>query len=268
MPAAVSSPTLEALTVKVVSIFPENTKKGIPLIHAGVLLLDPDSSRSLALIEGSSLTALRTGAASGLATDLLARSESRVAAVIGAGGQARTQVAAICSVRPIEEVRIYARQPGHIEDIIREMATRSAREAVRGADIVCTATYSTKPVFPDASLEPGTHINAIGTYTPEMHEVPSETVLRAQVVVDQRDAALAEVGDLCVPIRAGIVGPEIFRAENGEMAAGIVPFERLSDEVTLFKSVGLGVQDTFAAARVYRNAHKMELGTEAVRDST
>src|SRR5690606_12939754 len=173
--------------------------------NAVVLLLDADTGLPLALLDGTWLTALRTGAASGLATHLLAREDASVVALFGAGVQARTQLEAVRAVRDIREVRIVSRTAGSAQRLASELdgvavhVLDDAAAAVRGADIVITATNSTTPVFPGSALEPGAHVNAVGAYTPEMRELDDDAMRRAVVVVDSREAALAEPGDLVVP---------------------------------------------------------------------
>ncbi len=270
MPAFVGGDE-EALAVKVVSVFPHNPERGMPTIYAAVLVLEPDTGRPVALLEGGTLTALRTGAASGAATDVLARRDSRVLAVFGAGTQGRTQAEAVCTVRPIERVWVYDISRERAEAFAAEMAgfgpipqdvrvAETPREAVREADVICTATISAKPVFDDADLKPGVHINGIGAYTPQMAEVPPETVARALVVVDSREAALAEAGDLIQPIEAGIITPEHIHAELGEILLGRKEGRTAADQITFFKSVGVAVQDAMASLAAVRNAKAQNLG--------
>ena len=272
MPAFVGGEE-EALTVKVVSVFPHNPERGMPTIYAVVLVLEPDTGRPIALLEGGTLTALRTGAASGAATDVLARPDSRVLAVFGAGTQGRTQAEAVCTVRPIERVWVYDISRKRAEAFAAEMAgfgaipqdvrvAETPREAVREADVICTATISTKPVFDDADLKDGVHINGIGAYTPEMAEVPPETVARALVVVDSREAVLAEAGDLIQPIEAGIITPDHIHAELGEILLGRKEGRTSADQITFFKSVGVAVQDAMAAQVALQNAKVRGLGRE------
>lgn len=259
------------LAVKVVSVFPGNASRGLPTLHALVVALDPASGAPLALIEGASLTALRTGAASGAASDLLARPESATLAVFGSGVQARTQVLALCAVRPIREIRIFSLDPAGAARMAEELTRQAGVEAsirradspeaaVRGADVVCTATTSATPVFPDAALAPGVHINAIGAFTPEMQEIDAATVARARIFVDSKRAALAEAGDLIQPLQAGLITEASIVGEIGEVAAGRRPGRTSADEITLFKSVGLAVQDAVAAGRAVRNAEALGLG--------
>ncbi len=271
MPARV--PSMGALGLKVVAVFPENPARGLPTIHALVCLLDPETGQPLAIMDGTFLTALRTGAVSGAATDLLARPDSRTLAVVGAGAQGATQMAAVCAVRPIERIVAVDRDEAafaRLRDILgrdwpdllpRLETTTDAAAAVRDADVVCTATTSRTPVFDDADLRPGSHVNAVGAYTPEMQELPAATVARATVVVDAVEAALAEAGDLIVPLRDGLVDRGHFARELGMVAAGTAPGRTSDDEVTLFKSVGNAVQDVVVARRAFDRARATEAGT-------
>ncbi|MDX1437910.1 MAG: hypothetical protein R3335_13950, partial [Anaerolineales bacterium] len=216
MPAHLLSPDgEEALVVKVVGVYPENPKSALPVIHASVLVSDAQTGRPLALLEGGSLTAIRTGAGAGAATDLLARPDSHTAAIFGAGIQARTQLEAVCTVRPIERVWIYDPIPEKIEIMIQELsgvgpipndirAASNPGSAVGDADIICTATTSLTPVFADADLKEGTHINAVGAFTPEMAEVPPASVARSRVYIDSHQASAAEAGDLIQAAAAGL----------------------------------------------------------------
>jgi alanine dehydrogenase len=264
----------DALGAKIVSLFPENLEKGLPLIHAVVLLIDAEIGRPLAMIDGTYLTALRTGAASGVATDLLARPDAHTAAIFGAGAQARTQLEAVSTVRPIDRVWVYDQVPERAEAYVEEMRSRgrpvpsaitaatSPDQAVRDADVICTATTSKTPVFRDADLKPGVHINGIGSYTPEMQEVPAETVVRARVVVDSRSASLEEAGDLIIPMREGLFDTADIHGEIGEVAAGRIPGRQSNTEVTFFKSVGVAVQDVAVAEVILRRAAELGLGIQ------
>ncbi|HEY75433.1 MAG TPA: hypothetical protein G4O00_04525 [Thermoflexia bacterium] len=261
----------DRMAVKIVSVFNDNPARGLPLIHALVVVVDAGTGAPTAVMDGTYLTALRTGAASGAATDLLAREDARVAAVFGAGAQGRTQLEAVCAVRPIETAWVYDVDPGRAATYAGEMADRlgipirvasTPAEAVRAADVICTATTSTAPVFNDADVRPGTHINAIGAYTPQMQEVPAETVVRAKVVIDHREASLAEAGDLIIPLQQGLITEDHIWAELGEIVAGVKPGRTDPEEITLFKSVGVAVQDVAAAAAVLEAAERLGLGVE------
>lgn len=273
MPAFVHSLEGGALAIKVVSLFPANPARGLAYIQAAVLVFDPETGRTLALLEGSSLTAIRTGAAGGAAVDLLARKDSKVAAIFGAGAQARTQLEAACTARPIEIVFIYARNAEKAYAFATEMerkgftaqefrVAQSPKEAIEQADIICTATTSSAPVFEDKDVKPGTHISAVGSYTPEMQEVPAETLQRAKIFVDSRSASLEEAGDLIQPIRAGLFDESHIRAELGEVVLGLHRGRESAEEITYFKSVGIAVQDAMAAQVALANARKMNIGTE------
>jgi alanine dehydrogenase len=259
------------MAMKIVSVFDDNPEKGLPLIHALVVAVDAETGAPTAVMDGTYMTAVRTGAASGVATRLLARDDSRVAAIFGAGVQSRTQLEAVRAVRPIEEAWIYDIESGRAETYADEMSERlplsvrvaaSPAEAVERADVICTATTSPRPVFESSGVRPGTHINAIGAYTPQMQEIPAETVLRAKVVIDHREAALVEAGDLLIPMGKGLMGEDHIYAELGEIAAGEKPGRQSSQEITLFKSVGVAVQDVAAAGAVLNTARELGLGVE------
>lgn len=271
MPAYVQAETGEALAVKIVSLFPKNPQRGLAYIQAAVLVLEADTGCALALLEGSSLTAIRTGAGSGAAIDLLARRDSRVLAVFGAGAQGRTQAEAACNVRQIETVWVYDARAEQSKKFAAEMAGRgpipkdvrvaeNPAQAMREADIVCTATTSLTPVFSDRDLKRGAHVSAIGSYTPEMQEIPAETVARARVVVDSISATLAETGDLVKPIQAGLITEAHIYAELGEIVLGRKAGRQTDEEITFFKSVGVAVQDAMAAQVALKNADKMGIG--------
>jgi ornithine cyclodeaminase/alanine dehydrogenase-like protein (mu-crystallin family) len=259
------------LAVKIVSVFPENTKLDLPTIHAAVLVLEPHTGRVLAVLEGGVLTAIRTGAGCGAATDLLARPDSRVAAIFGAGVQGRTQLEAICSVRSIKKVWIYDPNKTNVETFIREMAgngpipkdlfaAKNAQEAIIDSDIISTATTSYTPVFAASDLKSGVHINAVGSFTPEMQEIPSEVIQQAQVIVDSKDAVLGESGDLLQPIEQGLITSDHIHAEIGELVLGRKTGRVDDQQITVFKSVGVAVQDAVAGRLALENAQKMGLG--------
>jgi alanine dehydrogenase len=263
----------EALALKVVSLFEGNRLRGLARIQAAVLVLEPDTGRIAALLEGATLTAIRTAAASGAATDMLARPESKTLAVLGAGVQARAHIEAICAIRPIESVRVFGPSPDRVNSVVQDCAARkdirarfiavaSVAEALNDADIVCATTTSATPVFADGYIQAGVHINAIGSYRPEAAEVPPETVVRSKVIVDSRDAAWAEAGDLIQPLRAGRIGKDHIDAELGEIILGLRPGRTNAQEITLFKSVGIAVQDAFAARVAVDSARRLGLGQE------
>ena len=259
------------MAVKIVSVFPHNLDKGLPTINAIVIALDSETGQPIAVMEGASLTAIRTGAASGAATDLLALPEANSLAIFGSGAQARTQLEAVCTVRKIERVWVYSLDEPGAEVFVDEMAghgpipndlklVASPSEAIAEADVICTATTSSTPVFNGAELKPGTHINAIGSFTPDMQEVDIETILRSMVVVDSREAVLAEAGDLIIPIDKGVITAEWIHAELGEIINGAKSNRLDPNQITLFKSVGVAVQDAIAASRALKGAEVASLG--------
>lgn len=270
MPAALESDEPPLLTVKVVSVFPDNPSGEVPSIHSTLIAVDAATGIPLALLDGASLTAIRTAAACGLATDLLARPDSAVLAVFGSGVHARTQVRAVCAVRPIEEVRIFNPNRESARVMVAElesMESRGARfrcavssaDALSGADIACAATTSRTPVFHDSEVPDGIHINAIGSFLPEEREVPGGTVLRARVVVDDLHDALEEAGDLLIPMADGLFGEDHIRCDLGSLVLGRGAGRGSETEVTFFKSVGLAVQDVVAAQMVLRQARRLGL---------
>lgn len=271
MPGRLDRPS--RVGAKAVSVFPGNPERhGLPSVNAGVLLVDPDTGRPAALVAGNHLTAVRTGAASGVATEHLAREDASTLALFGAGVQARTQLAAVAAVRDLREVRVVARTLESARAFAREhdpgdgrlprvRAVGDAAGALRGADVVVAATDSHDPVFDGRHVEAGTHVNGVGSYTPEMQEVDAELVTRARVVVDHRSSALEEAGDLLVPIRDGRFSPDAIHAEIGEIVSGDRPGRTDRDQITFFESVGNVVQDLAAASLAVEAARERGLGT-------
>ncbi len=259
------------LAIKLVSVFPGNAALELPTIHAVVTVIDPETGRPLALLEGASLTAIRTGAGSGAATELLARSDATRLGIFGSGVQARTQLEAVCAVRPIEAIGVYSPNRRHAERFADEMSgssvfewqvtiAESPQELVARSEVICTATTSAIPVFNGADVLPGTHINAVGSFTSEMQEVDAETIRRSLVVVDSREAVLAEAGDLIVPLQRGEITEDHLHAELGELVNGTRAGRSDPDQITYFKSVGLAVQDAAAAGLALRRAEALGLG--------
>lgn len=259
------------MAIKIITIYPGNVNFGLKTAHAIVIVLDPKTGRTVAILEGGSLTAIRTGAASGAATDLLARSDSRRVALFGSGVQARTQLEAVCTVRNIEEVWLYSIDRPGAEKFIAEMAgktpipnrihlAKDSHEAVAHADIICTATTSATPVFDGHDLRQGMHINAIGSYKPNLREVDAETLKRSYIVVDTIEGAPEETGDLFIPLHDGEIGKECINVELGEIVLGNKPGRTSDDQITYFKSTGIAVQDVVAANLAMANAREMGLG--------
>lgn len=267
-------PKIKSLGAKIVSVFPQNLKYDKPTIHAFVIICDAKTGQPAAIMDGTFLTALRTGAASGIATDLLARKQAKIAAIIGAGIQGRTQLEAVCCVRKIQRVLVYDKNNRAAETFSEEMQSRgfpiprdisvapSSEKAIAEADVICTATTSTVPVFEDVHLKPGVHINGVGSYTPQMQEIPEKTIARAKVVVDSLAASLEEAGDLIIPIEKGLIDQTHIRGEIGQVALGSLSVRETDDDITFFKSVGLAIQDVAVAELALRNAESLQLGTD------
>lgn len=241
--------------VKVVSVFPDNAARGLPSVHGVYLLLDASTGTPLAAMDGTSLTLWRTGAASALAASYLARPDAATLAMVGTGALAPHLVASHALVRPIREVRLWGRDPAKARALAarldapgrRVRAESDLEGAVRGAQIVSCATLSRAPLVRGAWLVPGTHLDLVGGFTPEMREADDEAVRRARVFVDTREGALGEAGDLVQPLRSGVLREADIAADLAELARGLRPGRRRPDEITLFKSVGTALEDLAAA---------------------
>lgn len=259
------------LALKMVSIWGDNPARGLPAIVALVTVLDSATGQPRALINGEALTALRTGAGGGLATDLLARPEAHLVAVFGSGVQARAQLEAVRVVRHITEVRILGRTAASVERFAREIAASpnaplvkmatSPQAAVAGADIIITATTSATPVFNGHDLSPGMHITGVGSYAPHLQEVDEVAVQRSKIVVDSLVACLAEAGDLLIPLQKNLINKMDIHGELGEIVNGQLPGRESAEEITFFKSVGVAAQDAAAAGAILREAEAQGLGT-------
>ena len=263
-------PRQNRLGVKVVTVIPDNRDRDLPTIQALVAVFDSETGRPLAVMDGELLTAMRTGAASGVATDALARKNASVAAVIGAGVQGMRQLEAVCTVRTIREALVFDPDRERAEAFAAEMGRRLGRtvrvldtvSAVFAADVVCTATSSGMPVVADADLAKGAHVNAIGAYRSDTREIPGAAVARATLFVDSREACLAEAGELVMAMAEGHLDPTVPPAEIGEVLAGSKPGRTEDSELTIFKSVGNAVQDLAVAGLILEEARRLELGTE------
>jgi ornithine cyclodeaminase len=259
-----------ALGAKLVSVFPGNPVRGLPMITGVVIVLDATTGVPIGLCDGGFLTAWRTGAASGAATDLLARDDAAIAAVVGCGVQGRTQALALDTVRKLEEIRVFDGFPAQAEAFIAEMTPEinarlvpaaSADEAIDGADVVCTATTATEPVIHGAQLFAGAHLNGVGSFTPAMREVDGAAIARARIIVDSREAALTEAGELIAAVTEGLTDPADW-VELGEIVNGAASGRESDTGLSFFKSVGLAVQDMAAAALAFANAERLGLGDE------
>jgi len=258
-----------ALGMKAVSVFPGNARRGIDTHQGAVLLFEPDTGRLSALLDGAAITAIRTAAVSGLATDLLARKDAAELAILGAGVQARTHLEAIAAVRSLRRVRIWSRNPEHARNLARESVARypatidavpTAEAAVRGADVVATVTASPQPVLQRPWVKDGAHINAVGSSIPTTREIDTATMAAARLFVDRRESALNEAGDVLIAMREGGFGANHIQAELGEVIVGTDPGRRSATELTLFKSLGLAVEDVASAAFILKRAKQTGAG--------
>lgn len=268
MPAHLPGPE-EALGFKAVSVFHGNAELGLDSHQGAVVLLDPATGELQAVMHAGAITAIRTAAVSGLATKLLAREDARELAILGTGVQARTHLEAVACVRGLERVRVWGRTPEHARAFAEEAAGRlfsveavgSAEAAVRGADVVVTVTASPEPVLARAWLAPGAHVNAVGASLPTARELDTATVAEAALYVDRRESALGESGDYLIAAKEAGFGPEHIRGELGEVVIGAALGRASAAELTVFKSLGLAVEDMAAAAFLYRRAREAGVGT-------
>jgi ornithine cyclodeaminase/alanine dehydrogenase len=269
MPALIGG--AKGFGVKYVADFHDNRDKGLPHLVSAVLLMDGETGRPVALLEGAYLTDMRTGASAGLAARLLAREDARVVAVFGAGGTARPSLEAVCHVRAIEKVLVVGRTETRLQRFVEEMrahggrvpraieATKDRRRAVREADIIIAATNSPEPVFDGRDLRPGTHISSVGNVTGR--ELDGETIRRARVLLDSREGCLQQARDIYLPIQEGLVPHEQLQDELGQVVLGERPGRQNREEITLFKSLGIAIQDLVTGLHVLREAERLRKGT-------
>jgi ornithine cyclodeaminase/alanine dehydrogenase-like protein (mu-crystallin family) len=255
MPAALGSP--RTLGAKLLTLFPRNHGRGVPSHQGVIVTFNPDDGSLSAVVDAGSVTAIRTAAASAVATRALARSDASELAILGSGVQARTHVEAMLAVRPIRRVRAWSPNRERLEAFVAEVRDRhgvpaeaasSARVAVEGADLVCTVTASPVPVLEGAWVAPGVHVNAVGASTPTTRELDARAVALSRFFVDRRESALAEAGDWILARDEGAVTDADLAGEVGEVLLGTVPGRTDAAEVTVFKSLGLAIQDLAAVA--------------------
>lgn len=242
----------QGVGVKLLTVKPDNPERGLPLVQGVYVLFAPGTLEPVALLDGAELTAIRTGGVSALATRHLALPDASRLVIFGAGIQGRGHLEAMLAVRPIEDVVVVSRSPAGAEALAeraRELGARASvgdPDAVRDADIVCTCTTSPTPVLNGSLLRPGTHVNAIGAYRPDTRELDDETVRGARIVVETREVAFAEAGDLLIPMATGVIRRENVVADLSELVAGATV--RTSEEDrTVFKSVGVAFEDLVVA---------------------
>jgi ornithine cyclodeaminase/alanine dehydrogenase-like protein (mu-crystallin family) len=252
----------ESLTgLKILTMYPGAASAGLPSVQGLVVLVDATTGEPLALLDGAAITELRTAAVSAVATDRLARADATSLAIIGAGVQAAAHVRALATIRPWRSIRIYSRSAARVEKLVALVraegidvtAVSSAAEAVREADVVCTTTSACSPVFEDADTAAGAHITAVGAFGPTCRELPSALVARAELFADSREAVLAEAGDILTPMAEGLVTAESV-TEIGDVFGGRHPGRADENQTTVFKSLGLPIEDVVACGLVYRRA--------------
>jgi len=267
----------KAVGAKVIPVFPDSHGTALDCHQAAVVLFEAERGSLVAIMDASSITAIRTAAVSGLATPLLAREEARELAILGTGVQATTHLDAMCAVRRIARARVWSRNADAVHAFAERESRRvgvpvepapSARGAVEGAEIVCTVTSSREPVLAGEWLAPGAHVNAVGASLPFARELDTAAVAKGRLYVDRRESALNEAGDFLIPKREGVIDDAHIIGELGELLLGRVAGRRSATEVTIFKSLGLAVEDVAAAAFVYGRAldegrgTRVELGGE------
>jgi ornithine cyclodeaminase/alanine dehydrogenase-like protein (mu-crystallin family) len=259
---------------KVISLLPGNPARGLPMVQGYVSLFDHGTGRPVALIEGASVTAIRTAAASGLATRELARANARTHGLFGTGVQAVTHIDAVACARDIREVVVWGRDAEKTRRFAKEQSAR-VRADVRatddpaeaaGCDVVSTVTAATQPVLKGEWLKPGCHVNLVGVHTPTAREADTAAITRSRVYVDLMESALNEAGDLLVPIGEGAIDERHILGEIGQVLAGAVPGRTDESDITLYKSLGIVAQDLFAAAHIYARAADEGAGVEVDLD--
>ncbi len=259
MPAHRTSPA-PAYALKTLVIVPGNTARGLDSHMGFVALFDGETGEARALMNAGAITAIRTAAVSAVATRLLERKGARTLAILGAGIQGRSHLEAMRALHDWDRVRVWSRTPGKMSDVDGVEEVASAEEAVRDADVVITATSSSEPVLQRAWLKDGVHINAVGSSIPSARELDTATMAAASLFVDRRESTLNEAGDYLFPMREGAIGPDHIRAEIGELLIGAAAGRESDGELTVFKSLGLAVEDLAAAELVLARAEAEDAG--------
>lgn len=259
-----------AYGVKTVCFFPGNPVKGLDAHQGSVMLFSAETGELAALMNASAITAIRTAAVSGVATQLLARENASELAIIGSGVQARAHIEAMACVRSIKRARVASLKVEHARKFAEELGRRysfpiepveSVESAVRGADLIVTATTAAEPILMLEWISPGAHLNVVGSSIPTTREVDSVTMASASLFVDRRESTINEGGDYLFALREGAIGPDHIKAEIGELLIGAKPGRTSAEEITLFKSLGLAVEDMASADYLYRKATRTGAGT-------
>lgn len=273
MPAYVEE--MDTASLKVVNVFPHNIDQGLPSAPAQVFLIDGKTGIVAAVLDGTYVTQIRTGAASGAAFDLLAKKDCRIGALIGTGGQAAAQLEAMLAVRNLDEVRVFDVNPERTRTFAEQMnvelkkygaqiiAVKSSDEAVEGADLLVTVTPSCKPVFDASKVKEGATISCVGAYQPHMQEMDPEILPRAsKIYFDSREAVLAESGDILIPLQSGKITESDFTGDLGQLIKGEIKGRENDQEIIIFETVGVATQDLIAAKEIYEKAKEAGIGME------
>ncbi|KGO14401.1 ornithine cyclodeaminase family protein [Clostridium botulinum] len=266
---------LDTAGIKIVSVFPENVKLGKPAVPAQMILLDGKTGEVSAIMDGTYLTQLRTGASAGAATDILAKEDSKIGALIGTGGQALCQLEALLAARNLEIVKVYSRNLENVKAFVEEakeklnnygteiIGVSSSDEAIENADVITVVTTATSPVFDGKKVKKGAHINGVGSYMKHMQEIDEYTISRAdKIYLDSKDAVLNEAGDFIIPLQKGIITEDTITGELGQVISKTIDGRKSESEITLFKSVGIAVQDVVTAYKIYEKALENKVGKE------
>ena len=263
---------MNAMGTKIVTEFRRNsTQYNLPTIMATIIVNDPKTGTPIAIMDGSTITAMRTGAAGGVAAKHLAREDSHIVGIFGAGVQSRTQLSALCEIRPILKARVYDVMGKQVNDYVKEMSKKmgidikicdNPEDVVSGSDVIITASTSNNPVFKAEWLEEGTHINAVGAHSPNTREIDTETVRSSKFVVDSLETANKEAGEFIIPLSENAITKNHIYGEIGEIIAGIKPGRVSKSERTIFKTCGLSIQDVSTARLVYTKAKEAGIGRE------
>jgi len=259
-----------ALGMKVITYFQDNPKRGLPAILATIMLFSVETGKMIAVMDGSYITAIRTACASAMATRALANRETPVLGILGAGVQARAHIQALSRVRKLQQIKIYSPSGISATKIRKDMESdvgfvkvaASAEDAVKHSDIVVTVTTAKEPILKSEWLNAGVHINAVGSHRPDLREVDGATLARAKVVVDSREAIMTECGDILLALKEKSIPEDVIHAEIGEVLAGMKSGRESAGEITLYKSVGIAIQDVATANLVYHRALDRKVGTQ------
>jgi alanine dehydrogenase len=261
----------QALGMKVVTYFQDNPKNHLPAILATIMLFSTETGKMIAAMDGSYITAIRTACASAMATKALANTQTAVLGILGAGVQARAHIQVLTRVRNVDLIKLYSPSGTSAAAVKQSMqpqvktaieVAKSAEETVRDADLLVTVTTAKEPILKSQWLKTGVHINAVGSHRPDLREIDGATLMRAKIVVDSRDAIMAECGDILLALEEKSIPENAIHAEIGEVLAGTKVGRESPDEITLYKSVGIAIQDVAAANLVYRKALKRRIGTD------